>query len=79
MTRPTLDELRARIPWQGKYAAQPGTGPVGATCHSCAFLANTGRAGGKSHPKCGKTKYTSGDATTIRTSTAACSQYAEQS
>ena len=80
MTRPTMDELRALLPAKGKgrrglYAAPPGTGPAGKTCKSCQALTYTGNT--KLHPKCGRTAYTSGDATTIRTSSPACRLYAE--
>jgi hypothetical protein len=80
MTRPTMDELRAIMPTKGGrrrglYAAPPGTGPAGRTCHGCAFLRYSGH--GTKHPKCGKTKYTSGDATTIRTRTPACLHFVE--
>lgn len=67
--RPTMEELRALAPLVGKYAGTPGTGPVGTTCKTCAHLRATGNAR-KRHPKCGLTPFTSGDATTIRTSTA---------
>jgi hypothetical protein len=74
--RPTLDELRARIgaqrAWLGRYAAEPGTGPAGKTCHDCKWLSYTGRAVPWKYPKCGLTSYTSGDATTIETRTPAC-------
>lgn len=79
--QPTLDELRALLPVKGGskrrglYAAAPGTGPAGKTCRSCAHKTYTG--GRKWHPKCGLTKYTHGDATTIRTSTPACKHYQE--
>jgi len=80
MTRPTMEELRAQVAaqhdrahWSRRYAAEPGTGPAGATCHSCAFLRYTGHA--KEHPKCGRTKYTHGDATTILTRSPACRLY----
>jgi len=79
MTRPTMEELRAQVGAQGdkarRYAAEPGTGPAGATCHSCAFLRYTGHA---KYPKCGRTKYTRGDATTIRTRTPACRLYEQE-
>lgn len=78
MTQPTIDELKARIGSQGKhvkYAGVPGTGPKGKTCHDCAFLKYTGNSR-KRYPKCGKTAYTHGDATTIRTRTPACSLFA---
>jgi len=65
-----MEELRAQLPWRGKYAAPPGTGPEGKTCHDCAYLIYTDYR--KRHPKCGRTKYTHGDATTIKTRTAAC-------
>ena len=76
--RPTLDELRALLPVRGAgrrglYAAMPGTGPAGTTCRSCAHRTSTGN--GK-YPKCGKVKYTHGDATTIRTSMPSCHHYA---
>ena len=80
MTRPTMEELRAMAPVQqkrGLYAAPAGTGPAGRTCHSCAFLTYTDPQGRAKHPKCVKTKHTHGDATTIRTSTAACRYYEE--
>lgn len=76
MTRPTMDELRAKIGvgqwWHRRYAAEPGTGPAGKTCRDCAFLKNTGNSGMKSHYKCGQTDYTSGDATTIKVRSPAC-------
>jgi len=72
--QPAMDELRAQLPWRGKYAAQPGTGPDGKTCHDCAFLRYTG--GGHRYPKCGRTKYTHGDATTIKTRSPACRLFA---
>jgi hypothetical protein len=65
---------------QGKrYAGMPGTGPEGRTCHSCAFktYGATGNRGPR-YPKCGKTKWTHGDATTIKTSTPACHLYEEK-
>jgi hypothetical protein len=74
-----MDELRAMMPTQkkrGLYAAPPGTGPVGRTCHFCAFLTYSGH--NTKHPKCGKTNYTHGDATTIRTSTPACRLFEER-
>lgn len=77
MTRPTMDELRALAPVQmkrGLYAAPPGTGPAGKTCHDCAFLTHTGHNRNR-HPKCGKTQYTHGDATTILTRSAACKHF----
>lgn len=80
MSRPTFDELRARMPqkYEGKglYAARPGTGPKGKTCHDCAHLRYSGH--GTDHPKCGKAAWTSGDATTIRTRTAACHLFEER-
>lgn len=60
---------------QGLYAAPPGTGPAGKTCGDCAFLRYTGNI--KKHPKCGATKYTHGDATTIKTRTPACRSFIE--
>lgn len=81
-----MDDLRARAGAQGRrpgarglYAAAPGTGPAGKTCRSCAHKRYTGLAKRASHPKCGLTQYTAGDATTIRTSTPACKFYEEQS
>jgi hypothetical protein len=84
VTRPTIDDLRAKhgpqVPlarghWSRRYAGEPGTGPAGATCHSCAFLTHTDPQGRGKHPKCGKFNYTHGDATTIKTRTAACHLY----
>lgn len=80
VTRPTMDELRATMPTKGGkkrglYAAPPGTGPLGRTCHHCAFLTYSGH--NTQHPKCDKVKWTSGDATTILTRTPAC-RYFEQ-
>ena len=82
---PTFADLRALLPVKGLtsrglYAGVAGTGPVGKTCHDCAHLTYTGNGGSSGHkyfPKCGKTKYTSGDATTIKTSTAACQHFTE--
>lgn len=74
MTRPTMDELRAKAGrMNARYAEEPGTGPQGETCKTCAHLRYTGHA--KHYPKCGKTKYTHGDATTIKTSSRACRLY----
>jgi hypothetical protein len=75
-----MDELRSQAPTRGGkrrglYAAPPGTGPADRTCHDCAFLTYTGNV--SRHPKCGKTKYTHGDATTILTSTPACRLFEE--
>lgn len=75
VTRPTMDELRALMPTKGGkqrglYAAPAGTGPAGKACRDCAHLRHTGNV--KKHPKCGKVKYTHGDATTIKTRTPAC-------
>ena len=80
MMRPTMEELRARVGVQGKkYADMPGTGPEGRTCKTCAFLAYSGSyKGPKRWPKCGKTKWTHGDATTIKTSSPACRLYQER-
>lgn len=80
MTRPTWDELRAMMPAKGAklrglYAAPAGTGPLGKTCHDCAFLRYNDPQGRAKHPKCGKVKYTSGDATTIKTRTPACRHF----
>jgi hypothetical protein len=77
--QPTMEELRAKIgsqrAWLGKYADRPGAGPAGKTCHDCGWLHYTGLAKPTKYPKCGKTNYTSGDATTIKTRTAACSHF----
>jgi len=74
MARPTMEELRAIALVQGKrYADMPGTGPDGATCKTCAWLTYTGNV--KRFPKCGKTAFTHGDATTIKTSSPACRKY----
>lgn len=78
--QPSMAHLRALLPVVGEkrrglYAAAPGTGPVGKTCRTCVHLAHM-RPG--KHPKCGLTKYTHGDATTIRTSTPACHRYEER-
>lgn len=81
--QPTMDELRARVAMQKekgtkiRYAGVPGTGPAGKTCHDCGWLRYTGQAVRTKHPKCGKTAYTSGDATTIKTRTAACQHFKE--
>lgn len=77
--RPTLDELRARhgAMQGGRYADAPGSGPEGKTCKSCAWLRYTGHS--KRFPKCGRTKYTRGDATTIKTGSPACRLYEEKS
>lgn len=79
---PTFDELRARLPVKGikshgLYAGVAGTGPEGKTCHDCAWLVYTDPQGRPKHPKCGKTAYTCGDATTIKTRTAACQHFKE--
>lgn len=78
MTQPTWDEMRARVhaDWSKRYAAEPGTGPVGMTCHDCTHLRHTGQANPSKYPKCGLTRYTHGDATTIKTRTPACSKFA---
>lgn len=77
-----MDELRAMAPTRGGkrglYAGPPGGGPAGRTCHFCAFLTYSDPQGRAKHPKCGKVKWTSGDATTIRTSTPACLHFAER-
>ncbi|MES2524058.1 MAG: hypothetical protein V4617_15230 [Gemmatimonadota bacterium] len=76
-TRPTMEELRARVGVQGKkYADMPGTGPAGRTCRSCVALVYS--ASGSRYPKCGRTKWTRGDATTIRVTSPACRLYEEQ-
>lgn len=76
--QPTMEELRARLPVvgparRGLYAGAAGSGPAGKTCRTCRFKTYTGNV--KLHPKCSLTNYTSGDATTIRTSTPACRYY----
>ena len=80
--QPTIEELRARAGalhgrakpgWWKRYAGEPGTGPVGKTCKTCAFKRYAGHA--TQHPKCGLIPYTHGDATTIKTSSPACSLY----
>jgi len=72
--QPTLEELRAKAGrmalFSKRYADEPGTGPAGETCGSCVWLRYTGHA--KRYPKCGKTKFTHGDATTIKTRSPAC-------
>lgn len=79
--QPTMDELRARLPvkgvkaHRGLYAGVAGTGPDGKTCHDCGWLRYTDPRGRAKHPKCGKTAYTHGDATTIRTFTPACHHF----
>lgn len=79
--QPTWDELRALLPVKGiksrgLYAGPAGTGPEGKTCHDCGWLRYSHHSKAK-HPKCGKTKYTHGDATTIKTRTAACHHFKE--
>lgn len=83
--QPTFEEMRKRVAAQltsrgtkRRYAGEPGAGPVGMTCHECGWLTYTGKARPITYPKCGKTAYTSGDATTIRTRTAACEHFAEE-
>lgn len=72
-----MDELRARIGKQGaRYAEMPGTGPTGTTCKTCAALTYTGNQ--RKHPKCGRTAFTHGDATSILTSSPSCLLYAER-
>lgn len=66
MTRPTFDEMRARLVWAGRYAAQPGTGPEGETCGDCESLVC--RAGS---PKCIKARALAAPVT-IAISTPAC-------
>lgn len=75
-TRPTIDELRARVAYNGKYAGTPGKGPTGRTCKSCAHKIYSAPHKAK-HPKCNLAQWTSGDATTIKTSTPACEKYKE--
>lgn len=79
---PTFDELRALLPVKGiksrgLYAGVAGTGPAGKACHDCGWLRYTGTGGRAKHPKCGKTAFTCGDATTIKTRTAACQYFKE--
>ena len=79
---PTFDELRALLPVKGirsrgLYAGVPGTGPEGKTCHDCGWLRYSLASRPTKYPKCGKVKYTRGDATTIKTSTAACQHFEE--
>jgi len=73
MTRPTMDELRARVPKDPRYAGTPGKGPSGEVCRGCDHLTSTGNV--KRHYKCGLTAYTSGDATTIKVMTPACEHF----
>jgi hypothetical protein len=81
--QPTMEELRAKIGSilqtngrKPRYAGTPGKGPVGMTCHDCGWLTHTGQSNPSAYPKCGKTAFTSGDATTIRTRTPACEHFA---
>ena len=82
-TPPTFEELRALLPvkgirYRGLYAGVAGTGPEGKTCHDCGWLTYTRHGNNyKGYPKCGKTAYTHGDATTIKTRTAACQHFTE--
>lgn len=76
MSRLSWDELRAKTPKTGRYAGTPGEGPAGKTCRSCRHKTYSGH-GPKYFPKCGLTRWTHGDATTIKTSTPACRFYEE--
>lgn len=71
--RAALRNVSRRKSRAAAYAGQPGTGPAGKTCQTCAHKTYTG--GAKLHPKCGLTAYTCGDATTIKTRTPACHKY----
>jgi hypothetical protein len=64
-----------RKPTQPKgYAAQPGTGPAGETCKTCAHRRSTGSACGRVYWKCGlmEAHWTGGPGTDIRMRSPAC-------
>lgn len=74
LTYETMDGRTITVPAAYKsykgYPAEPGSGPAGETCGSCANLVT--RQFSKTYFKCGLTDYTGGPATDIRKKSPAC-------
>ncbi|MAO57112.1 MAG: hypothetical protein CMM61_15655 [Rhodospirillaceae bacterium] len=60
------------------HAAQPGSGPKGETCKTCAHLYRHRSRSGKIFRKCDLVKWTFGPATDIRAGDPACSFWESQ-
>ena len=80
-TRPTLYDLRARVGgprdtdhWSRRYGAEPGSGPAGETCKSCANACQVS-GGSRAYWKCAiiKHRWSGCYATDIRLKSPACS------
>jgi hypothetical protein len=54
------------------YAAQPGSGPANETCGSCLHLVRWMPGDSNTYFKCGRIRWTCGEATDIRMKTPAC-------
>lgn len=67
--------LRAASVRRGLHAAEPGTGPEGETCGTCAHLVRKHMA--KTYLKCGlcRARWTCGGGTDIRARDPACSKW----
>ena len=57
------------------YAGHPGAGPDGETCGNCLHLVHWQPGSGRVFFKCGRTRWTHGEATDIRKKTPACEHW----
>lgn len=75
MTPAERRALMTRVPRKGLYAAQPGGGPEGETCGSCAHLRRKQMA--KTYLKCALTAkaWTGGAGTDVKARAPACSKW----
>lgn len=74
----TVDSKDSHIPYyKGFYAAEPGSGPAGESCQTCANRVFTFNLNGKRFPKCKVVEkyWTHGEVTDIQSSTPACHKW----
>lgn len=77
----TLFPMPQPFPERRGHAANPGSGPKGETCKTCAHCVRTQSPGGSTFFKCGlmRDHWTHGGGTDIRANDPACKEWKERS
>ena len=77
---PEPEKSGRRTPTPKAYAGQPGRGPQGETCKTCAHYCRTKSGSGKTFRKCGllRDAWTHGPGTDIKAGSPACQFWEKQ-